>query len=56
MRDIYAAIARWPNGGKIDEALPPTVATFEDGLRALNIVDAMLASAAQGGVWTRVET
>jgi predicted dehydrogenase len=54
MRDIYAAIARWPKGGKIDEALPPTVATFEDGLRALNIVDAMLASAAQGGVWTRV--
>ena len=56
MRDIYAAIARWPKDGRIDEPLPPTVATFEDGLRALNIVDAMLVSAAQGGVWTRVGT
>ena len=52
MRDIYAAIEHWPGGA---EALPPTIATFEDGLRALRIVDAMLASAAKGGAWTAVE-
>jgi hypothetical protein len=30
------------------------VATFEDGYRANRIVDAILESAKQGGVWTRV--
>lgn len=51
MRDIYAAIGRWPDGA---DALPPTIATFEDGLRALRIIDAMLDSAERGGVWTAV--
>ena len=50
MRDIYDAIARWPDSA---QALPPTVATFADGLRAQQVVDAMLDSAARGA-WTRV--
>ncbi|WP_242111842.1 Gfo/Idh/MocA family protein [Luteimonas aquatica] len=52
MRDLYAAIARWDEdrGG-----LPPTVATFEDALRVQCVVEAMLASAAGGGAWTRVD-
>lgn len=48
MRDIYAVITR--------ERLPrpPAFASFEDGYRANLIVEAMLASAAAGGVWTPV--
>lgn len=53
MRDLYAAIARWPEDG---DTLPPTVATFEDALRVQCTIDAMLASAAGGGVWTPVAT
>jgi hypothetical protein len=33
---------------------PPAFATFEDGYRANCLVDAMLASAGRGGVWTTV--
>jgi predicted dehydrogenase len=51
MRDIYGFIAA---GKRPDEAHPPAFATFEDGLRANCLVDAMLASAAAGGVWTKV--
>jgi predicted dehydrogenase len=50
MREIYATIA----AGAPSAALPPMVATFEDGYRANRIVDAILESAKQGGVWTRV--
>jgi predicted dehydrogenase len=50
MRDIYGTIA----GGKPYRALPPTVATFEDGFRANAIVEAILDSALKGGVWTEV--
>jgi predicted dehydrogenase len=50
MRDIYATIAAGPPY----EPLPPAVATFEDGYRANCIVEAILASARQGGVWTKV--
>jgi predicted dehydrogenase len=50
MRDIYRAIAAGPPYG----ALPPAVATFEDGYRANAIVEAILESARQGGVWTEV--
>jgi len=48
MRDIYAVIAAGPPF----RALPPAVATFEDGYRANRIVEAILESARQGGVWT----
>ena len=49
MREIYHSIANGP-----PYALPPIVATFEDGFRANRIVDAILESAADGGAWTRV--
>jgi predicted dehydrogenase len=50
MRDIYGCIA----AGKPYGALPPAVATFEDGYRANLIVDAILESARRGGVWVDV--
>jgi predicted dehydrogenase len=51
MRDIYGVIA---SGAKPDAAHPPAFATFEDGYRANCIVEAILESAKQGGVWTAV--
>jgi predicted dehydrogenase len=50
-RDIYGFIAnqKSPSSGE-----PPVFATFEDGVRAARIVDAVLASAKAGGMWTRV--
>jgi predicted dehydrogenase len=50
MRDIYGCIA----AGQPYRTLPPAVATFEDGYRANCIVEAILHSARQGGVWTEV--
>jgi len=50
MREIYACIAAGPPYA----ALPPMVATFEDGFRANRIVEAILESAADGGAWTTV--
>ncbi len=51
MRDIYAAIANWPRSR---DQLPPTIATFADGLRANLLTDAMLESAAAGSRWIEV--
>lgn len=51
MRDIYGFIA---SGLPADEAKPPAFATFDDGYRAACIVDAILKSHADGGVWTGV--
>jgi hypothetical protein len=51
MRDIYGVIAKGTAAGA---GRPPAFATFEDGLRANCLVDAMLASARGGGVWTPV--
>ena len=50
MRDIYGCIA----AGTPASALPPAVATFEDGYRASLIVEAILDSARRGGAWTAV--
>jgi predicted dehydrogenase len=50
MRDVYAAIASGPPYPR----LTPVAATFEDGLRANRIVEAILESAARGGAWTEV--
>jgi predicted dehydrogenase len=50
MREIYATIA----AGAPYPPLAPMVATFEDGFRANRIVEAILASAEDGGAWTRV--
>lgn len=51
MRDLYDAIRRWPESAG---DLPPTVATFKDALQVQCTIDAMLDSAARGGVWTTV--
>lgn len=51
MRDIYGFIAE---GRKPEDPHPPAFATFEDGYRANVIVEAILQSAAAGGVWTPV--
>ena len=51
MRDIYGFIA---DGKKPGGAHPPAFATFEDGYRANAIVEAILDSATQGSVWTKV--
>ena len=47
MRDIYGCIASGEH--------PEIFATFEDGYRANCIIEAILESAKQGGVWTKVE-
>ena len=52
MSDIYGFIR---DGKKATDPHPPAFATFEDGYRANAIVDAILASARAGGVWTKVE-
>jgi predicted dehydrogenase len=51
MRDIYEFIAA---GKKPGDARPPAFATFDDGYRAHCIIEAMVASARAGGVWTTV--
>jgi predicted dehydrogenase len=52
MRDIYGFIAE---GRKPSDPHPPAFATFEDGYRANCIVEAIVQSAHQGSVWTKVE-
>ena len=52
MRDVYQFIA---DGRSPSDPHPPAFATFDDGYRANCVVDAVLASSAAGGVWTRVE-
>jgi predicted dehydrogenase len=51
MRDIYAFIAA---GKKPTDPHPPAFATFQDGHRANCIVEAIMQSARQGSVWTKV--
>lgn len=51
MRDIYGFIAA---GKKPSDAHPPAFATFDDGYRANTIVEAIVASAKKGSVWTKV--
>ena len=53
LRDVYGFIAA---GRPPTDARPPAFASFEDGYRAAAIVDAILDSHKQGGVWTRVDT
>jgi predicted dehydrogenase len=48
MRDIYGTIASGSKPG-------PSMATFEDGYRANCIIEGILESARQGGVWRSVE-
>lgn len=51
IRDIYTYIA---DGGVRAEQRPPAFATFEDGYRVACLVDAVLESHRNGGVWTKV--
>ncbi len=51
MRDIYGFIAE---GKKPGDAHPPAFATFEDGYRSTCVVEAILDSAREGSVWTKV--
>jgi predicted dehydrogenase len=51
MRDIYGFIASGQNPAGPH---PPAFATFEDGYRANCIVEAIMASARQGGAWIAV--
>jgi predicted dehydrogenase len=51
MRDVYTFIA---SGKKASDPHPPAFATFEDGYRANCVVESILQSAHQGGVWTKV--
>ena len=50
MRTIYGYIA----SGKERGTRPAAMATFEDGYRANAIVETIIESAKQGGVWTKV--
>jgi predicted dehydrogenase len=51
LRDVYTCIAE---GRDPNDPRPPAFATFEDGYRANCAVDAVLASAGNGGAWTPV--
>jgi len=51
IRDIYEFIAAGKGPG---DPRPPAFATFEAGHRAARVVEAVLASARTGGVWTTV--
>jgi predicted dehydrogenase len=53
MRDVYGFIAA---GKRPTDPRPPAFATFEDGYHSACIVDAILASHTQGGVWTKVQS
>ena len=53
LRDVYGFLAA---GKRPSDARPPAFANFEDGYRAAAIVDAILESHRQGGVWTKVGT
>lgn len=51
MRDAY----HWIREKGRPEAKPAALASFEDGYRSTCLVDAMLKSHAQGGVWQKVD-
>jgi predicted dehydrogenase len=52
MQTVYDFIA---SGKKLSDGKPPAMATFEDGFRANAIVEAVIESARQGSVWTKVK-
>ncbi len=53
-RNVIADAYAWVRAGA-DTPPPPTVCTFADADRIMQIVQAMLRSAAQGGIWQNVE-
>jgi predicted dehydrogenase len=52
MQTVYDLIL---SGKKLSDGKPPALATFEDGYRANAVVEAIVASAKKGSVWTKVE-
>jgi predicted dehydrogenase len=52
LRTSYAHMANWDVWN--ESSISPMIPTFADGYRANCIVDAILASAKAGGVWTEV--
>jgi len=53
LRDVYATVQQRRNGTPVSPT-PSTVATFEDGYRVTQLVDAVLESHRRGGVWVDV--
>lgn len=53
--NIIADAYEWIRLGGMPETKPTSVATFEDGHRANQLVDAMVRSFARGGVWQSVD-
>jgi len=53
IRDVYEVIASNQTAPERQQRRPPTFATFEDGYRAVRIVEAILKSASTG-TWTTV--
>jgi len=53
IRDIYEVIASNQTAAERQQRRPPTFATFEDGYRAVRIVEAIVKSASTG-TWTTV--
>jgi len=51
IRDAYA----WIGEGARADAKPAMLPTFDDGYRSACVIDAMLRSHAEGGVWKKVE-
>jgi predicted dehydrogenase len=52
--NLIADAYRWIAAGAAARAKPAALPTFADGLRSARLVEAMLASHAKGGVWTKV--
>jgi predicted dehydrogenase len=52
LRDVYNCVAA---GGPGAGPAPAALATFADGLRAANVIDAVLESHDAGGAWTKVK-
>ena len=53
LRDVYATVQQRRTGTPVSPT-PSTVATFEDGYRVTQLVDAVLESHRRGGVWVDV--
>jgi predicted dehydrogenase len=52
--NVIADAYRWIRAGGSRESKPAPTATFDDGLRSQQIIEAMLASHGAGGVWQTI--
>jgi predicted dehydrogenase len=53
--NVIADAYEWIGHGGTPETKPPALASFDDGYRSSCLIDAMVKSAAAGGVWQPVE-